>query len=69
MKYKLPKPEDYPGTEGYEFKVSKAYARAYTDLLSLIVTVDGCINALKDGNDINREIAIQMLEDAIRKFK
>ena len=69
MKFKLPKPEDYTETEGFSFKLAAAYANIYGDAISLLVMIHLGLNALKSGDEFDREWAIKNLQKTIDKFE
>jgi len=51
MNYKLPKPEDYPEIEGYQFKLSHAYAELYGMTMGLLMRAEK-VNESLDEDDI-----------------
>ena len=69
MKFKLPKPEDYTDIEDYAFKLAKAYADIYGDAIYLLVHIQLGLDALKSGEDFDREWAIKSLQKIIDKYK
>ena len=67
MKIKLPKPEDYPDVEGYEFKMIHAYSVLYSDALSLIIRANTVIGMVDDGS-CDKEWAIEKIKEYINPF-
>lgn len=69
MKFKLPKPEDYTEVEGYAFKTIRAYSKVSSNYLVTLVTIDGVLESLKSNDPLLREIAIELLEKEINKYR
>ena len=69
MKYKIAQPEDYTGEENYSFKLSKAYAKTYADMLEVLCALDMCVNALKSDDQIEIEVAGCLSEQTLNKYK
>ena len=67
MKIKLPKPEDYPDVEGYEFKLSHAYSKLYYDTTSLLIKVK-TITCMVDDGSCDKEWAIEKIKEYINPF-
>ena len=69
MKFKIADPDDYTEIERFEYKLSRAYSKVYSDYLVTLVTIDGVIESLKSSEPLLREIAIEILEKEINKYK
>ena len=69
MKFKLPNPEDYTDIENYAFKLAKAYSVLYGDAITLLVNVRISLDALKSGEDYDREWAIKNLQKILDEYK
>lgn len=70
MEYKLSKPEDFTDVEEFSFKLSNAYSKVYSDLLTLLVYVDTAVENLReDSGEVMLEASLNLLEKHIAQFK
>lgn len=69
MKYKLPKPEDYPEIKDYAFKLSKAYVTLYGDTIMMLINIRLGLDALSTGDEFDREWAIKNMQKLIDKYE
>jgi len=69
MKYKLPKPEDYPEIKDYAFKLSKAYATLYGDAIMMLINIRLGLDALNTNDEFDREWAIKNMQKLIDKYE
>ncbi len=69
MRYKLPIPEDYPEVKDYSFQLSNAYARTYSDFLTLLVYVDTAIDNLDNADASDVEAVREFLKKQTDKYK
>ena len=69
MKYKLPVPEDYPEIEEYQFKLSKAYSKMYSDFIDVLITLNVVLNSEDQDDPIVRRVNDDMLRKALNKHK
>ena len=72
MKFKIARPEDYPDTDGYKFRLAEAYAVNYTAFLTALIKVDSAVKTFKELNkdpDDNVEWLIDFLLGVIKEHE
>ena len=69
MNYKLPKPEDYPDINEYQFKISRAYTKLYGDTVSLLVNIKCMYDALKDPDEYSIEWVKSNLHKLMKEYQ
>ncbi len=67
MKYKIAKPEDNTDVEGYQFKLTHAYSKCVTDMITLLARIDGILSVVDDESTTKVEVK-EWLTDLAKEY-
>ena len=66
MKYKLPRPEDYPDAGDYKYKLAEAYVKLYSGTQILLISLEGIVSV---ADDVSTGFIKEKLEALLNQYR